>query len=346
MRRPLVKALVTGANGFLGVSLVERLLARGATDLRCLVRPGSARARLAAALEGRDGAEMFEGSLSTREGAAAAIENVDVIYHLAAALKGAPADMFLGTVVSTRNLLDAVAASGRPIKLVHVSSLAVYGVADLRRGARIDENVPLETQARRRDPYAQVKLWQERLVVDRAARDGFPLVVLRPGVIYGPAGSPVSARVGIKLPGVFLHLGGSNTLPLSYVDNCAEAIAVAGAAPEAVGSIINVVDDDLISCRRFLRMYNKSVTRVRSVFVPYPVLLALSGMINWYHHYSKGQLPAVLTPYRVASSWRPAKFDNAQLKSLGWRPLVSTAQGLQRTFQALHARHAAGERLI
>ena len=341
-----MKALVTGANGFLGVALGERLLARGGAAVRGRVRAGRARQRLAAVLESHPGGEIFVGSLASREKAAEALEGVDVVYHLAASLKGAPADMFLNTVVTSRNLLDAVAATGRPVRLVLVSSFSVYGAAGLRWGGRLDESSPLEPHAERRDPYAQVKLRQERLFSERAERDRFPLVVLRPGVIYGPAGAPFSNRVGLRLPGLFLHVGGGNPLPLSYVDNCAEAIAVAGADPRATGEAFNVLDDDLITARRFLRLYKRNVRPVRSLFLPYPAVLVLSRAMQWYNRYSRGQLPAVLTPYRVASTWKRVRFDNSKLKGLGWKPLVSTAEGLRRTFEGLRERQAAGERLL
>src|SRR5262249_19248167 len=140
------KVLVTGATGFLGTALVERLLARGEKDVRCFVRPGSHRERLEAVARRYPEAqvELFEGSLSSKEGAARALEGVSVVYHLAASLLGAAADIFLNTVVASKNLLEAIVATGRPIKVVLVSSFGVYGVADLPRGHEVDEQTPLE----------------------------------------------------------------------------------------------------------------------------------------------------------------------------------------------------------
>src|SRR4051812_1417960 len=104
-----MKALVTGSTGFLGTSLVERLLAHGERDLRCFVRGGSDRSRLAALAKRFPEAaiEIFEGSLGSKQAAAKALDGVDVIYHLAASLAGAPADIFLNTVVASKNLLEA-----------------------------------------------------------------------------------------------------------------------------------------------------------------------------------------------------------------------------------------------
>jgi nucleoside-diphosphate-sugar epimerase len=341
-----VKVLVTGATGFLGSALVERLLARGEKDVRCLVRTGGDRSRLDEAAAAHPGAavERFVGSLASKDAAAAAIEGVGVVYHLAASLAGAPADLFLNTVVTSKHLLDAVAdslggapSSGR-IKIVLVSSFGVYGVADLPRGALEDESTPLEAHPERRDVYSQAKLRQEKLFHEYQQRLGFPLVVLRPGVIYGRGGSPMSTRVGLDLAGVFLNLGGDNLLPLTYVDNCAEAVAIAGQTNAANGQVYNVVDDDLITAGEYLRRYRRAVKPLRAVSVPYAALLLGSRLLERYHRWSKGQLPAAFTPYKVATSWKGKTFTNAKLKSLGWRPLVSTDEGLRLAFDHHRAR--------
>jgi 2-alkyl-3-oxoalkanoate reductase len=329
-----VKVLVTGSSGFLGGALVERLLAHGEKDLRCFVRAGSKLARLDALAEQHPEAriERFTGTLNDRESAQKALEGVDVVYHLAASLAGAPADIFLNTVVASKNLLEAAVNTGRKTKIVLVSSFGVYGVADLPRGYGVDEGTPLEARPSLRDLYSQAKLRQEKLFWEYHEKFGFPLTVLRPGVICGPRGSAFSARVGLSLFGVFLHLGGDNVLPLSYVDNCAEAIVIAGQSKDAEGHVYNVHDDDLPTCAAYLAEYKKSVKPIRSLRVPYFALAVGSRLIERYHAYSKGQLPAIFTPYKTATTWKGNRFDNSKLKGLGWRQIVPTKEGMQRTF--------------
>jgi nucleoside-diphosphate-sugar epimerase len=339
-----VKVLVTGATGFLGSRLVERLLAHGEKDIRCLVRTGSDRSNLDALAASHPGAkiEAFTGSLANKQAAAAALEGVGVVYHLAASLAGAPADMFLNTVVTSKNLLDAVAdrLSARPsdrLKIVLVSSFGVYGVADRPRGGLLDESNPLEDHPERRDVYSQAKLRQEKLFHEYQKRLGFSLVVLRPGVIYGPGGSRMSVRVGLDLAGIFLYLGGKNLLPLTYVDNCAEAIAVAGQSDAANGQVFNVVDDDLVTAGEYLTRFRREVKPMRTVPVPYAALSLGSKLVVRYHRWSKGQLPAIFTPYKVATSWGGNTFTNAKLKSIGWKPIVRTPDGLQKAFDFYRA---------
>jgi peptidoglycan/xylan/chitin deacetylase (PgdA/CDA1 family)/nucleoside-diphosphate-sugar epimerase len=321
------------------MALLERLLAHGYIDIRCNVRRRSDIPKLDALLGPYPDArfEYCLGNLRYREDAARAVNDVQLIFHLAAGKKGTAADLFLDSVVASRNLLEAV-ADRRPLRIVLVSSFGVYGVAGIGRGARVNEQTVLEPHPEWRDHYSYSKLRQEQLFWEYQQRNNLELVVLRPGVIYGPDGGHFSNRVGLAVANWQLHFGGSNLLPLSYVDNCAEALVVAGGCPEAAGQVYNVHDDNLPTSRQYLRAYKKQVTKIRSISVPYFGLQLFSSMITKYNRYSKGQLPAILTPYKVASMWGGNRFDNSKLRSIGWKQLVPTAEGLRRTFAAFRTR--------
>jgi nucleoside-diphosphate-sugar epimerase len=252
-------------------------------------------------------------------------------------LSGTPADMHFNTVVTSRNLLEAAARMERPPKLLLVSSFGVYGVAFLPPLSVINEDTPLEPAPQLRDQYSRVKLRQEQLFWEYHRRGAIELTVLRPGAIYGPQSLGISARVGLQMPGLFLFLGGDNALPLSYVDNCADALIVASRSSTAVGRAFNVNDDDTPTCREFFQQYRRQVRPLRFATVPYLMLLGASRAVERYHVASRGQLPAVFTPYKTRSSWKPMRFDNTKLHGIGWTPGVSTAEGLDRTF--LHHRH-------
>jgi 2-alkyl-3-oxoalkanoate reductase len=222
--------------------------------------------------------------------------------------------------------------------VVLVSSLGVYGTADLPRSAVINESTPLETHPEWRDSYSHAKLRQELLVREYQQKNGFELIVLRPGVIYGIGGGGLSTRIGLNLFGIFLHLGHSNLLPLSYVQNCAEALVIAAGKDEAAGQTYNVYDDDLPTCRQYLREYKRHVEGLRSVPLPYSCVALLSKVVERYHSYSKGQLPAAFTTYTTAILWKGRRFDNSKLKALGWKQLVPTAEGMRLTFEYLRSK--------
>jgi nucleoside-diphosphate-sugar epimerase len=338
-----VKALVTGAAGFLGRELVARLAVAGWRDVRAFVRPGNDVSALRRIDDANPGTriELCAGNMTERADVEAAVRDVDVVFHLAAAMKGSAADMFLNTVVGSRRLLDALA--GREgTRVVLVSSLGVYATAALARGARLDERTPLEPHPEKRDPYSFSKWRQDVLFQEYRARAAFPLVIARPGVIYGPGGPALSARVGVNVFGLFLSLGGSNRLPLSYVSNCADALIACARRADAAGTVVNVVDDDLPTCREYLRRYRREVRALRTLRVSYAAMQGMSWALERYARQSHGQLPAVFTPYRTAALWKGTRFSNELLKAIGWRQEVPTAEGLRRTFAAARAREAGG----
>jgi nucleoside-diphosphate-sugar epimerase len=208
-------------------------------------------------------------------------------------------------------------------------------MGETRQGTVVTEDAPVERHPERRDVYSHVKLRQEQLCREYRERHGVALTVLRPGVIYGPSGPAMSSRVGLRVFGIFLHLGRRNRLPLTYVDNCADALIAAAEAPGALGETYNVVDDDVPTAREYLRRYRREVERVRVLSLPLWATRLLSRAVEWYHRYSRGQLPAILTPYKTEAMWRSFRYENGKLKSIGWRPAVATDEGLRRTFAAL-----------
>jgi nucleoside-diphosphate-sugar epimerase len=336
-----MKLLVTGANGFLGTAVVRALLAHGETDLRCFVRLGGKADVLQTIAADYPAAkvEIFTGNLGNRDDIGRALAGVDVVYHLAATLRGAPADVFRGCVVNSERLVEAMAATGRNTKVVLVSSFGVYGAQDAPGTPLLTEESPVEPHPERRDVYSHAKVWQEKVFREARSQRGFPLVVVRPGVVYGPRGAPISTRVGVALFGLFVNLGGENILPLTYVENCAEAIVVVGREGRD-GEVYNITDDDLPTCNEYLARYRREVKKLRTIRLGYGVAYPLSKLVEWYAGWSKGQLPSIITPYKVRSLWRGTRFSNDKLKRLGWKQTVPTDTALRQTFAALREQAA------
>jgi nucleoside-diphosphate-sugar epimerase len=321
------RILVTGSNGFVGVKVVETLLQNGYSNVRCFMRPSGSLDRLKEVISRfafPDVVELISGDLLSKEDCQRAAESVSVIYHLAAGFDKSFAGAFMNSAIATRNLMDAFMRAGDPKRFVNVSSFAVYSNWKLKRGALLDETCPLEEAPQQRfDAYGFGKLKQEALVKEYGEKHKLPYVILRPGVVFGSGKRDLSGRVGNGAFGVFVQVGGSNLLPLTYVDNCAEAVVLAGLKAGIDGEVFNVVDDDLLTGAQFLRKYKERIGRFPSVRIPYFLAYGLSLLWEEYSKYSKGQIPPAFNRRRCAADWKGNRYSNRKLKDrLGWKPRV------------------------
>jgi nucleoside-diphosphate-sugar epimerase len=320
--------LVTGAAGFIGVKVVETLLSYGLGNLRCLVRSSGSLERLNTVIQHSPAARtvtIVTGDLLSADDCRKAVEGVSVIFHLAAGTDKSFAGAFMNSALGTRNLMEAFQQKGLPKRFVNVSSFAVYSNLKMKRRGLLDENSALEDDPQERfDAYCFGKLKQEELVKEYGKTRALPYVILRPGTVFGPGKKSLSGRVGIDTFGFFMHVGGSNILPLTYVDNCAEAIVLAGLKPGIDGEIFNVVDDELLTSREFLRAYKKQVKRFFSVPVPYCMAYLMCILWESYSKRSKGQLPPAFNRRRCAAEWKGNRYSNQKLRErVGWTPRVS-----------------------
>jgi nucleoside-diphosphate-sugar epimerase len=331
--------LVTGGTGFIGARLVENLLDRGFRNVRCFARPHSNVDKLESLGRRYDGTRLkvMRGNLLSAEDCRAATKDVRVIFHLAAGRgeKSFP-DAFMNSVVTTRNLLEASLLHKCLRRFVNISSFAVYTNKESRWRTPLDEASSLETRPELRgDAYTFAKVKQDEIVTGYSAKFGIPYVIVRPGYVYGPGNLAISGRVGIGSFGVFLHLGGSNKIPFTYVDNCADAIVLAGLQPGVDNQVFNVVDDDLPTSRQFLRMYKRNVKKFKSIYLPHAVSYALCYLWERYSAYSEGQLPPVYNRGKWNAFWKRTQYTNEKLKTrLEWTQRISTEQGLARYFES------------
>lgn len=338
--------LVTGANGFIGSRVVRTLLSYGFKRVRCFARPTSNSEPIDALIREFSQAkvEIVKGNLLSRDDCMIAAEGVAIIYHLAAGTDKTYPGCVLNSVVTTRNLLDAVTREPTLKRFVNISSLAVYSNEKIRRGGLLDESCEIEAKfVERFDPYAYGKAKQDEIVVGYAQTKGLPYVLVRPGVVFGPGKAQIHGRIGIDTFGVFLHLGLSNRIPLTYVDNCAEAIVLAGLKKNIDGETINVVDDDIPKSREFLRLYKRQVRSFFSFPIPYRAFLFFCYLWEKYSRWAEGQLPPVFNRRKCATYWKGNRYSNKKAKDLlGWYPRVRMREGLQSFFA--YARQVRGHK--
>lgn len=331
--------LVTGATGFIGLRLVKALLNHGFRNLRCFARPFSRGYAALTALsdqnDNRARLAVIQGNLLSREDCAAAAQDAALVFHLAAGRgeKSFP-DAFMNSVVTTRNLLEASRGNKRLRRFVSMSSFAVYSNISESYWRRLDETSPVESSPELTgDAYSFAKIKQDEIVQEYGKRFGIPYVIVRPGYVYGPGTTAITGRVGIDTFGVFLHLGGTNKIPFTYIDNCVDAIILAGLKSGIDGEVFNVVDDELPSSWQFLRQYKRNVRTFKSLYIPHPVSYALCYLWEKYSTWSRGQLPPVFNVRKWRAFWKKTRYSNRKAKAvLGWEPRVTTRDGLQRYF--------------
>lgn len=329
--------LVTGAAGFLGQRLAHKLALEGPGKVRCLVRPGTDTSDLLRSEQTKGRLEICEVGLNDEAALRGALRGVRVVYHAAASKRGSAAAMTANTVVGTANLIEAARREAVE-RFVLVSSFSVFDTAGLPRGSQVDERTPLEKQPQLRDPYAFSKWFQEQTSWNLCREADLPLVVVRPGVIIGPETEVLGPRVGLDVFGTFLHFGGRNKVPFTHVDNCVDAIVLAGRAESVENQAFCIVDDDLPSSRQVLSRYRAEVRRVRYLRIPYWLLVIMSRCNAAYSELTHGHLPVVVKPHEVASLWRPFRFSNRKAKDLlGWSPRVGMEDALAETLSSLRS---------
>jgi dihydroflavonol-4-reductase len=206
--------LITGATGFIGRHLVERLGA--------LQRPARCLIRKTPAWTPPPGIEFVSGDLSSGSGLEAALEGVDAVIHLAGATKVLrPSQYYEGNVRATETLLRAL--RGRDVRLVHVSSLAAIGPGDM-----LTEEAPAHPVSH----YGRSKLEAERVV--RAQAPG--AVIVRPPVVYGPRDTDVFHVLKSAAQGLSLEVsGGGEWFSAIYVGDLVEGLLAAASSPAAGG---------------------------------------------------------------------------------------------------------------
>ena len=322
--------LVTGGLGFLGRRLVAHLLASTDARIRLLVRPGTQDTALEQEHFDASRIELFPASFNHVENLKEALKDIDVVYHLAASLRGSYAAQVANTVVGTENLFLA-AHEAEIARIVLVSSFAVMGV---NQTSVVDESVPLEPRPQWREPYGFAKLRQEELAWKYIREHQLPIVIVRPGVIYGPGAPILTSRIGLSLFGLFLHLGGNNEIPLTHVENCAEAVVRAGQVADIDGEVLHICDDGLPTAKEILKQYRRVVEKIPYLIIPYFLLRFIGKLNELYTVKTQGHLPLVFRPYLVNSMWKSRTYSNCKAKQLlGWRPRIRVEEGLRSTLE-------------
>jgi nucleoside-diphosphate-sugar epimerase len=320
-----VPLLVTGATGFLGGALVRRLRA-GGREVRVLVR------RPPQWMQLDPGIQVVVGDLGDPEAVSHAVEGVEVLYHVGAAMRGGAREFAAGTVWGTRNVIEAC-IKWQVKRLVYVSSLSVLDHAGRETGVPVTETSALEPRPDQRGFYTQSKLEAERLVVNAIKDQGLPAVIVRPGQIFGPGAEKAAPNGVVAIAGRWIAVGpGAQLIPLVYVEDVVDALLLAATKVDIVARCFNVVDPRESRQEEYLAAVRRSSVSTPGVHrVPVAVFLSLAAAVELLGRILR--LPVPLTRYRVRSLRPLANFQlDAVRRDLGWEPRVGVEKGLAQTF--------------
>jgi nucleoside-diphosphate-sugar epimerase len=261
-----MKALVTGASGFVGSHLTEALLRKGC-KVKALVR-GPDRLRWVKDLPGLD--KAF-GSLEEPASLARAMEGVDTIFHVAGVVKAEEEETyFLVNAKGTENLVEAALGNREAIKrFVYVSSQAAAGPGSLDRPTEEDD------PPRPITPYGRSKLEGERIVL--AARDRLDVTVVRPPAVFGPRDMDIflyfkMARQGfVPIPGF-----GDRRVSVVYVLDLVQGLLLAAESPKASARTYFITSGDY-EWPRIAAALRAAVGRGKAIRIPVWVMHAAAA---------------------------------------------------------------------
>jgi nucleoside-diphosphate-sugar epimerase len=313
-----MKALVTGATGFVGSHLAEALLRRG-DEVTALVRsPGKA------ALLNDLGVRQIHGDLQSTEALRAATAGQDVIYHVAGVIAARNEAEFLeANREGTAKLLAAI--GGATPRIVLVSSMAAGGPAARDRPLTGNEPPAPVTE------YGRSKLAGEQLI--RASH--LPWTIIRPPMVYGPRDTEVLKVFRIARTGLVPVFGdGSQELSAVYGPDLAEALIAAAASDAAIGKTYYACHPERFSSMEFVRAVGGSFGRSVRV-LPLPEWIARGALSVTGAVARLTGTATLLTSDKANEFFQPAWTGDpsAFIEDTGWRPGHDLAAGLTATAQ-------------
>lgn len=316
------RVLVTGAGGFIGSHLTERLVAEGAT-VRALVRYNSRNDRgLIATLPEpvQDAIELITGDVRDADTVHRAVEGMDLVMHLAALISipysyRNPAEFVQTNVVGTTNILDA-ARRANVQRVIHTSTSEVYGTA---RSTLIDEAHPLQPQS----PYSASKIAADALVSSYGLAFGFPVSIVRPFNTFGPRQSlraVIPTIITQALKGDRLKLGRLDTTrDFNFVGDTVEGFLRVAQSGQTLGRAINLGTGRDVAIGEVVRLVGRILGKTIDVEVE--------------HTRMRPDASEVMRLCADASAAR----DLA-----GWTPQVDFETGLARTIDWVRAQRDVG----
>jgi nucleoside-diphosphate-sugar epimerase len=314
------RVAVTGAGGFIGSAVCRALKAAGSEPIGIEIAPALAE-RVQAA-----GAEPRIADVADREGTIAALEGAELVVHTAAFVRewGPMEDFIKVNVEGTANVLDGAEAAGAE-RVVHISSVVVYGYADERHQdeSAFRRNVGI--------PYVDTKSASDALAARRGA------VIVRPGDVYGPGSMPWTVRPAQLMAAGRLALpspGDGTMLPV-FIDNLVDAI-LAALRRGSPGQAYTAWDGDPIGFREYFDRLAEATGGRPPRTLPRGLLTLVAGATEAVAKL-RGRPPAFGRNGIVLVDRRGTASNERARAELGWEPAVGLDEGLRRSAEWLRA---------
>ena len=318
-----MRALVTGASGFLGGRLAQ-ILAERNIPVRILARASSNLDHLT----GYD-IETARVDLVDSPALTEAMRGVSHVFHCAGcSTDWAPAETYYAAnVTGTQALLLAARHAGVIQRFVHVSSTDVYGYPK----TVCDESHPLTYVGL---PYNETKCLGEAAVWEASEKTGLPVTILRPATIYGPRGTAFVTDI-VKLlreSSMALFDSGRVRGGFCYVDNVAEAIIAAATSPNSIGRAYNIADETGVTWKQYVAALADGLGLKQPwINLPSSLALKLGHALETAYRLPVPGRP-LLTRHAVLLLSRDQEFPTARAQQdFGFQPAVSFNQGMERS---------------
>jgi nucleoside-diphosphate-sugar epimerase len=318
-----MRALVTGATGFLGKRLAKRL----ADDGHEVV--GVGRNLEAGRWLEEHGVRFVSADLADRDAVVKACRGQEVVFHSGALSSpwGPYPAFHRSNVEGTRNVIEGSRTHGVR-RLVHVSTPSLYFDTAERLG--VSERDPLAEKPV--NHYAATKRMAEELV-DAAHAEGLPVVTIRPRALFGPGDTTILPRlIRANARGALPLFGPEGPwVDVTYVDNVVDALLLCESAPDHVlGKKYNITNGETVRMRHLLEKLFAAL-EVPAHFRPmrYPVAYGLAGAMEAASLAFMGGREPLLTRYSVNVLARSQTLDiSAARRDLGYTPRTSLDEGL------------------
>jgi 2-alkyl-3-oxoalkanoate reductase len=324
------RALVTGGTGLVGSHVVERLVRDGWT-VRALVRSPS---RMVETL----GAECVIGDVLHDDEFSRAAAGCDAIFHNAAAItpSGGWESFRRLNLDGTMHAIAAARASGA--RLVHLSSVAVYGPRSRYRadGLRTDEATPLSPLPEGAY-YARSKRESEELVMRAHAAGEIWATALRPPVIYGRRDRQFVPRMARLVSRGFAPLigPGASKFAIVHAANVADGVVRAASSNAAGGQAYNLANDFDVTVRRFFELAGEGLgRRIRFIRLPLPLARGTLRAVKAITRAVTGGTLSVVSSASLSLLTRDNPFTSERARAeLGWAPSVRPEVGIPDAFR-------------